>query len=450
MRYFRPKRGVRRVATALWRYFAHKLRITSYFFGERVSQEEYTPSHWMGNFTRSKSDLADDENSFDGSFRRVPATDNLALPRDTRATAAVTENGEPVDDTARALMDVQNTEAEKARRNVKDDYLIVYLPPLFRYRVILFITLMWIVGACLLGLTIALPIALGRSVFKLFIAYDVHDGYSLILGFYLLWGCALIVKAIDKLEKRRQRSTDGARVDLRILVLKRSFIWAAKALYMGVFFGIIIPTLLAIVVDLYVILPIRFTMDPSITPRIRVVDQWALGLLYGKIMLHTFHANRPRPNQGVLRGLVRISENGWSNIDLVQSTKEVILPLVGGLTGMILLPGGLFRTAQAFFPNLVVDDKFICQYLIVFSLLFKLSSDLPTVMHVYPGIFALVGLVRSAVVLFNLLSSWSQSIRDKEFLVEMRLRNHEPEKTKVPRVDSILSDDSSVILEDAQ
>jgi E3 ubiquitin-protein ligase MARCH6 len=25
-----------------------------------------------------------------------------------------------------------------------------------------------------------------------------------------------------------------------------------------------------------------------------------------------------------------------------------------------------------------------------------------------------------------LLSTWSQSIRDKEFLVEMRLRNHEP------------------------
>lgn len=71
-------------------------------------------------------------------------------------------------------------------------------------------------------------------------------------------------------------------------------------------------------------------------------------------------------------------------------------------------------------------------------------------MHVYPSIFALVGLVRSAVVLFNLLSSWSQSIRDKEFLVEMRLRNHEPEKAKVPRVDSTMSDDSSVNLEPVQ
>jgi len=41
------------------------------------------------------------------------------------------------------------------------------------------------------------------------------------------------------------------------------------------------------------------------------------------------------------------------------------------------------------------------------------------------------GLVRSGVILYNILSKWSQSIRDKEFLVEMRLRNHEPEKINV-------------------
>ena len=51
-------------------------------------------------------------------------------------------------------------------------------------------------------------------------------------------------------------------------------------------------------------------------------------------------------------------------------------------------------------------------------------------MHVYPGIFVFVGLMRSAVVLYELLSTWSQTIRDKEFLVEMRLMNHD-NKTEV-------------------
>jgi E3 ubiquitin-protein ligase MARCH6 len=49
-------------------------------------------------------------------------------------------------------------------------------------------------------------------------------------------------------------------------------------------------------------------------------------------------------------------------------------------------------------------------------------------MHVYPGIFAVVGSGRSIMAGMALLSTWSQSIRDKEFLVEMRLRNHEPEE----------------------
>jgi E3 ubiquitin-protein ligase MARCH6 len=53
-------------------------------------------------------------------------------------------------------------------------------------------------------------------------------------------------------------------------------------------------------------------------------------------------------------------------------------------------------------------------------------------MHVYPTVFVFAATVRSALVAFDLLSTWSQTIRDKEFLVEMKLRNHEPEVEKVP------------------
>ena len=49
-------------------------------------------------------------------------------------------------------------------------------------------------------------------------------------------------------------------------------------------------------------------------------------------------------------------------------------------------------------------------------------------MHVYPGIFAAVGLIRLGVTSSGVLSRWSQSIRDTEFLVEMRLRNYEQDK----------------------
>jgi E3 ubiquitin-protein ligase MARCH6 len=49
-------------------------------------------------------------------------------------------------------------------------------------------------------------------------------------------------------------------------------------------------------------------------------------------------------------------------------------------------------------------------------------------MNVYPGIFAGVGLIRLGVTSSGALSRWSQSVRDTEFLIEMRLRNYEQEK----------------------
>ena len=305
MHYFRPKRAIKNMATFTWKYLAMRFRLTSYFFGGRHHEEEYTPKTWRGLFSGPAVEMPDIDDTPDGSFRRVPATDNIALPRDMRATVAVTATGEPVDNDARELMESQNAEADKAKRSIKDDYMIVYLPPFFRYRVIGFITLLWIFGAICIGFGVALPIHLGRSFFKFFTSREVHDGYSFIIGFYLLWMCYIFVKAIDRLDKRRQRRRgDGPRADLYILVLKRGLLWVAKITYMILSLGVVIPILLAIVIDLYIILPIRFTLDPTLTPRIRVVDTWALGLLYAKIALH---AHRIQPPNGITRGLQHVS-----------------------------------------------------------------------------------------------------------------------------------------------
>lgn len=52
------------------------------------------------------------------------------------------------------------------------------------------------------------------------------------------------------------------------------------------------------------------------------------------------------------------------------------------------------------------------------------------VTSIYPGIFAGVGVIRGIWGLHKVYQKWSQTVRDKEFLVEMRLRNLEPEETK--------------------
>ncbi|KAL0955165.1 hypothetical protein HGRIS_004073 [Hohenbuehelia grisea] len=409
MHYLRPRKGLKRVATLVWAFIARRLRLTSYFFGRRVPAEEYTPKSWVTNLIRPGTPAENLMSVWDGQLRRVPATDHIALPRDMRATAQVNAAGDPIDGPALELIALQNAEAIKAKRNPKEDYTVVYLPPHFRFRVITFIAILWVVGAVVLGVTVALPIQLGRSFFHLFIPYDVHDGYSLIIGFYLLWACYLVGRSIDRLDKRRQRrGGDAPRGDLRFFVLKRGLLWLAQISYMVFWLGVVAPTLVSITMDLYVVFPIRVAINPTLVPRIRIVDSWALGLLYGKmaILMYGIRAQTP-----IGRGLLRIKNNGWTHPDPASATKEVIGPIIGGLLGMILAPAICVAACHRYVP-------------------FFASKEKIAFINMYPGIFLLSAVAESASFLLTFLSSWSQAVRDKEFLVEMRLRNHDPEEDK--------------------
>jgi E3 ubiquitin-protein ligase MARCH6 len=271
-------------------------------FGDRYPMEEFTPQHasWT-SFVMTVVGMHDPRNIHDGSFRRVPAIDNVALPREMRATAEVNANGEPMTEAAAKLIQLQDAEAEKAKRNAKSDYTVVYIPPHFRYRIMLFILALWIAFAIFVVVALSVPILLGRSFFKLFTARDVHDGYSFITGFYLLWGCYIIGKAVDRMDKRRQRKgPDGPRAEFSVFLAKRSLLWLAKISYMLFFLGLVIPTLISLVMDFYIVMPIRLAVNPALKPRIRIVDAWALGLLYAKIAVHVHRLQRPTL---VMRGL---------------------------------------------------------------------------------------------------------------------------------------------------
>ncbi|KIY52974.1 hypothetical protein FISHEDRAFT_34386, partial [Fistulina hepatica ATCC 64428] len=408
IRYFRPKKTIKLVSIFAWKQLSTRLRLTSYFFGGRYPDEEHSPRSWKHSVQRFVTGRCHEyTTTSDGSFRRVPASDQMALPRDMSATVVVTEFGQPLDEDGRKLIAEQDAEAVKARHMVKDDYAVVYFPPSLGYRVISFITILWALGVMALGVAFALPLVIGRTFFAMFIPYEVHDGYSFILGFYLLWTCFVASKAVDRLDKRRQRTGgDLPRGDLRVLVVKRGLLWATKISYMILFLGVIVPVLIGFVVDLYLILPVRMALDPTMIPRLRVIDSWALGLLYGKI---AWLVMKHRRGAGISRGLQRIKNNGWTHPDPVYATKEVIVPLTVGLLGMILFPPLVLKTVLFVIPIVEMDDRFFFT-------------------HLYPVIFASAAICHAAMVMFDMVSAWSQTIRDKEFLVEMRLRNHESDK----------------------
>jgi E3 ubiquitin-protein ligase MARCH6 len=295
MHYLRPVKALKKVAEYVWRFLAARLRLTSYMFGGRHNAEEFSIKRRPWQFSIRRSGFADEfARVYDGTFRRVPATDNIALPTEMQATAQVTEGGVPANDEARVLIAAQDAETEKAKRIIKDDYTIVYVPPYFRQRLILFIASLWSIGSMCLGILLAAPMLLGRAAFRLVLAREVHDGYSFILGFYLLWACYVFGKAVDRMDKRRQRrGGEGHRGDLPVYVFKRSVLWFAKISYMVLLLGLVIPTLIAIVMELYLILPVRYVIDPHTTPRIRIADMWCLGILYSKIALHASQFQPP-------------------------------------------------------------------------------------------------------------------------------------------------------------
>ena len=67
--------------------------------------------------------------------------------------------------------------------------------------------------------------------------------------------------------------------------------------------------LTALVFDCYLILPLRFTFNPTLVPRVRLVDSWATGLLYMKALSFGLRAG---PRNSLSRRINQVRrQRGW-------------------------------------------------------------------------------------------------------------------------------------------
>lgn len=271
-------------------------------FGERHPSEEFALKEFFGFRSRHADGLGTRETPTEGGWRRVPANDNVAIVRGMRATVEVAEDGKPINDIEARLLKLQNAEAERHKRNVDEDYTVVYIPPYFKYRIFFFILTIWSVCCAAIAAMLAGPVLLGRRFFLLFTAREVHDGYSFLIGFHLLWGCWLVAQAVERLDRHRQRREHGSRAWWPLFLAKRSSLWLAQASYMAIFLVFVIPTLIALVMEVYVLLPIKLIYDPRMVVRVKLVEMWVLGLFYTKIILRLPGFEAPRHmNDGIQR-----------------------------------------------------------------------------------------------------------------------------------------------------
>ena len=304
LHYFRPRKKLTEKSIMLWKYLARRLRLTTYMFGGEHVDEHYGPKHWSFKNLLSDDDIPEDEQVRDGAFWRVPNNDNVVQVRGERATVVVDKDGQPVNEEERRVITLLDAEAQKAKRDPKTDFTVVYVPPNFRRRIFTFILCLWVIGAVFLAASLAIPILLGRAIFAAFTPRPIHDGYSFIAGFYTLWAMYILYNTPFQMDKRRQRhGGESPRASLPLYFAKRSCLWFAKVFYLAFFLGVVIPTLVALVVELYLVLPIRYAHNPEVELRVRVVDMWALGLLYSKIALR---AHRLQGGGFLTRGIEQV------------------------------------------------------------------------------------------------------------------------------------------------
>ncbi|KAG9099960.1 hypothetical protein FRC06_004671 [Ceratobasidium sp. 370] len=251
-----------------WKYTARQLRLSSFMFGklyaDELSHESSAPRPMP---EPGESWALPEEGRLYGRWLRVPKGDNIAFLRDEPVLIEVDQIGRAVRERGREVMAAQDEETRRAGRQPDQDYTIVHVPPMFGARCMLLVTLLWITAATVVVSGTAGPIILGRWLFaKTTGQTRVHDGYALVVGWYVLWGAWRLERAM--------RAGVG---------FGRAALWCAQVAWLALGLGVVTPVLLAIAVQVYIVLPLRVWWNPGLVPVVRVAEEWAIGLVLMKI-----------------------------------------------------------------------------------------------------------------------------------------------------------------------
>ncbi|KAI1303396.1 hypothetical protein EDD11_005359 [Mortierella claussenii] len=405
-----------------WQKLAHWMRLSSFMYGkdgERYPEEEgyFVYRSWKawilrwrppippipgtetehGNDTINASSVGSGEELdidapvifvHDGGLYRVPNTDRVVYLKNRRVLVPVDATGRALDPKEDLpgeidpLMEIQ-PRGHEPRESIdpKDDTVIVYAPPNFKQRLITFIVLIWTTTTAFLALSIV------------FAHKQVHDVYSFTLGVYVIQGILSLQSSLLAFIR-----TSGGSAQLRkILTLVKRVV---KLIYFGLALGFIMPLVIGLLMDLFVLLPIRRWIGDKgeLIPAL----SWAFGLIHMKIL---YHAVSRSPNLVLTRDIHRVFVSAdparWK---AMYATERFIIPyLVASAVAVGL-------------PSLVA--RMICKVMGVEgearNTVFRMAY--PVMLWVAMTLFAL----NESVLL---LKKWRQYVRDQEYLVGRQLHN---------------------------
>jgi E3 ubiquitin-protein ligase MARCH6 len=366
VKFFKPSEGLQKIYAWWFRISARTLRLSSFMFGERKNDEEgytYHPS-WTSICMLQKADAENpvlpgefgplDQVHFrrTGRFVRAPASDSV---RRLKGTAVFL----PVDESNRRLDIHPSLDPLNGPTGANNpEWRLVYLPPMFKLRLTLVVVGIWgFTAATGVGITIG-PLLLGRYILGRLVPPNVrlNDIYAFSVGLYITAGAVFCLSKLPTIYQKAI-STFGpitavpATSPSMLQKLQQFLLRTAKVSYVLTAFAIVIPTLVAMIIEFYVIIPLHTAFGEAATPStsaavplpppqpsgeqqlgnrvhtLHFVQDWTLGVLYVKMMGRMMLLDDTSPWARSLRGII---QQGWLNPDVRLATKVFHTPWGGG------------------------------------------------------------------------------------------------------------------------
>ncbi|KAL7319178.1 hypothetical protein PS15m_002347 [Mucor circinelloides] len=411
-------------ALDLWWHFAcRQLRLTSFMFNQRKPDEEgrHVRRTLKSFLLMEKAEIPTDEFADvaiqdddspvvfqrDGMMVRVPKYDSVPVDPKRRMLVPV----DPV--TLEAIDEEERRRGHPAAADTVDEAqstIVVYIPPNFKRRIIIFLLYMWFSISLFACSVTVLPLLTGRTLFKLYLApgSKVNDLYSFALGIYLMTGCAILIHWA----KECYSTTQNSNQEEIIKYAKEKAGKTLKFFYFAIMFGLVIPLLFGIAVDLFVFMPRRdFNADTGLV--IYISQNWSFGVAYMSTIHNLIHV-LPANNRIRQRVNEIIGGNGIMLADSWVITRTVIAPVILVALLAITIPG---ITSWAILQMLDPKDP---------------SLQITVTRYTYPTIFGVFVAVLAAFLVKKLISIWMDTVRDDTYLIGRQLhnmQNHQQEES---------------------
>ncbi|OJJ31026.1 hypothetical protein ASPWEDRAFT_118916 [Aspergillus wentii DTO 134E9] len=403
---------------------ARFLRLTNFFFGERRLDEEghHVRRTWWSVLSAKKGDSehpvigpaqqsqVDQKNLDtyflrDGRYVRAPASDQVRIPKGRQVFLEVTEANDRVDGAPDPDDGLHGRDS--------DMFTKVYIPPSFRTRIAAFILLIWLFAAATgVGITI-IPLVIGRALMSSYFPnrsplndiYAFSTGMCITVGVaYSIYYCKTRLGAVQDHLSSYLRSPRQACVGLAQIGLD-----ALRLAYIFVAFSVFLPSLFALTMELYVLVPVHTYLGGPQAHVIHFVQDWTLGVLYVQMAIKFVLWNSTSRPAAALNSVFR---DGWLKPNASLATRALVLPITLLVTVAVIVP---------------------------LSFGFVLNS---TVFHATPGVqsevyrYAYPATLTMSLVLIiarlvrRQLEIWRVHVRDDVYLIGERLHNFSEKRAK--------------------